>query len=382
VNRPGDATPRVAVLTPPGRGAVATIRIEAPPGLLDATEPPLFRAVAGIPVADMPVGRVVFGHWGREPAEEVVLCRTASEVMELHCHGGDAAVNRIVDDLQVAAGRLVDWVESFKGEQGEFAGELAEALSRSTTLRTAAVLLEQNQVLPATLAMLGDGRWTEAGRQDAVERLRELQRWTRFGRHLAEPWQVVFAGRPNVGKSSLVNALVGYGRSIVFDQPGTTRDVVTTEAALDGWPVRFSDTAGLREEATSVEAAGIERAVRQLADADCRVIVLDSSRPATDEDRRLFADWPEAVIAANQCDRPDAWGDELPGNAVRISAITGEGVSELAASIVTRLVPEVPEPGVAVPFTERQASLLAAAAAAIEAEDETAFRAATSAIAD
>ena len=70
----------------------------------------------------------------------------------------------------------------------------------------------------------------------------------------------MLAGRPNVGKSSLTNALLGYTRSIVFDQPGTTRDVVTATTAIDGWPIEFSDTAGLREGSEPLEAAGIERA--------------------------------------------------------------------------------------------------------------------------
>ena len=90
-------------------------------------------------------------------------------------------------------------------------------------------------------------RGRAADLQAAAARIREWLAWEDFGLHLTRPWNVVLAGRPNVGKSSLINALLGYTRSIVFDQPGTTRDVVTAATAIDGWPIELSDTAGLRE---------------------------------------------------------------------------------------------------------------------------------------
>ena len=90
---------------------------------------------------------------------------------------------------------------------------------------------------------------------------------------------MVIAGPPNVGKSSLINALLGFQRAIVFDLPGTTRDVVTAVTALDGWPVELSDTAGLRSSDDPLELAGIEQAHRQAAAADCLLLVFDASQP-------------------------------------------------------------------------------------------------------
>ena len=80
------------------------------------------------------------------------------------------------------------------------------------------------------------------------------------GRHLLTPFDVVLAGPANVGKSSLINALVGYNRAIVYDAPGTTRDVITAETAIDGWPVTLSDTAGLRDSDDPLEMAGVQTA--------------------------------------------------------------------------------------------------------------------------
>src|SRR5690606_27241148 len=102
----------------------------------------------------------------------------------------------------------------------------------------------------------------------ASAEIADLLQTGQTARHLLTPWQVVLCGRPNVGKSSLINALVGYERTVVFDQPGTTRDVVSVETAIHGWPVIFSDTAGLRETESELEAAGIARARARLKQAD------------------------------------------------------------------------------------------------------------------
>ena len=97
-----------------------------------------------------------------------------------------------------------------------------------------------------------------------------------IGRHLTRPWQVVLTGPPNTGKSSLLNAILGYSRAIVDPTAGTTRDVVTAVTALDGWPVEISDTAGIRATNAAVEQAGIRLAEQRIADADLVVLVLDA----------------------------------------------------------------------------------------------------------
>jgi tRNA modification GTPase len=174
-----------------------------------------------------------------------------------------------------------------------------------------------------------------------------MARFAPLGRHLTTPWRVVIAGAPNVGKSSLLNALAGYQRSIVAPTPGTTRDLVTVRLAIDGWPVEFVDTAGMRDAAESVEGQGIEQARATAATADLCLWVLDASCSPV---------WPEETTSSvrrvvNKVDLPPAWNLEDAGTAPRVSAATGAGVAELCDRLSRWLVAERPYAGAALPFT-------------------------------
>lgn len=370
-------TPLVALLTPRGRGAVASIRLVGDCRLID--ERGMFRAVNGKPVAAQPVDRIVFGHWGHDPVEDVVVCRRTAHDLEIHCHGGDAAAQRILDELNGAGCEVHSALDLATAVHGVFAAECTRALSRAPTLRTANLLLEQaSGLLEAVFTGLRGAAWDD--RPDIQRRLDDLLSWSRFGLHLSQSWSVVVTGRPNVGKSSLINALLGYRRAIVFDEPGTTRDVLTAETAFQGWPVQLADTAGLRDAVEELESAGIAKARQQLAAADCRLVLIDVSLPPTADDRLLLAEWPEELVVAHKADLPDAWGPALAAGAVRVSSLTGAGLAALADAIVERIVPELPPPGTAVPFTARQAALLERARLAVQAGDQPAFRAAIEAL--
>lgn len=341
---------KVCVLTPPGRGAVAVVRLEGDLGILDVPSP-LFRAANGKRVDEQQSGQVSFGHWGGDEAEEVVFTRLSEDVAEVHCHGGRAAVQRLLDDLQSRGAVVESPEEQIARTLPRLERECLSALLRTTTRRTAAIVAEQQAgLLRRALTEICH----EASIVEQQRRLEEILRWSRFGRHLTVPWSVVLCGRPNVGKSSLINALMGYARSIVFDQPGTTRDIVTAETALDGWPVELSDTAGLRSAADEIEREGIERARRQLATADVIMLVLDRSLPPEPEDHELLRELAgRAIIVANKSDLPDAWREALPAEAVAVSSQTGDGLDCLIRVLTRQLVPESPEPGTAVPVTER-----------------------------
>jgi tRNA modification GTPase len=171
-------------------------------------------------------------------------------------------------------------------------------------------------------------------------------------------WSVVIAGRPNVGKSRLFNALVGFARAIVDPAAGTTRDVVSHRAVFGGWPVELADTAGVRESLDPVESIGIERSRREQERADLVVLVLDRSAPLQPIDHDLIASHPTAILAANKSDLPPAWhADELGVQStpiVTVSAQNGDGLADLIDAIGRKLVPEPPANGVAVPFRRGQ----------------------------
>lgn len=369
------STPRpvAALLTARGRGAVSTIGFRGDVARIDEAD--LFRAENGKSVAGQPAGRVAFGRWGHEPEEEVVVCRVAADTVEIHCHGGEAAAERILSRLKTIGAERIDWREFTGRVEGAFERDIAEALSAATTARTAAIIVRQSQG-PLREALRCLAASDPAREQEEVlGRLEALLKWANFGSHLTRPWRVVLYGRPNAGKSSLINALVGFERAIVFDQPGTTRDVVTVETAFDGWPVRLSDTAGLRADAGALEAAGIERAKAELAEADLRVLVEDRSRPAApgDDLREETAGAGPHLIVLSKCDLPDARRERSSPNGIAASARTGEGVRELMARITRELVPEVPVDDEAVPISKRQIDVLRSARSLITDGDYDGF---------
>jgi tRNA modification GTPase len=240
-------------------------------------------------------------------------------------------------------------------------------LARAPTLRTAGILLDQlNGAFDAAVRRI-------LASPDLAG-LRELARYANVGRHLVTPWKVVIAGPPNVGKSSLVNALAGYQRTVVSDVAGTTRDAVSVQLAFDGWPVELTDTAGLRN-AEGLEAEGIDRARRVLSEADVVVWVMDASaRNPVEPDAETVAavKLPLAigwVRVMNKSDRSIGWPPNTPVGAVHLSAATGENIPQLIDWIVFRLVPNSPPPGAAVPYAPELADRVEAALAATEPQE-------------
>jgi tRNA modification GTPase len=304
-----------------------------------------FTSASAKPLPDIPAQhRVYFGSFGDgSHADEVVVAvkqLEPEEVVEVDCHGGR---------------RVVAWVAELLGEFDRRKPARRDGwtiLPYALTLRTASILLDQchgafDRVVDDILL----------SPESAGDKLAALARYAGVGRHLTEPWRVVIAGEPNVGKSSLVNAVAGFQRSVVSATPGTTRDVVSTVTAIDGWPVELLDTAGLRVAADELEAEGVTRATAVQADADLVVWVLDGSRPLIRP--------PEAdFVVVNKTDMPPAWDWSLVPTAVRVSATTGEGISNLLTRIAARLVPESPPAGAAVPFSPALADRIVAARSA------------------
>jgi tRNA modification GTPase len=354
----------VIQLTPPGRGAIATLRVEGP-GAADAVQV-YFRTHSGRPLAAHPVDRLVVGHFADDCGEEVVVRRCAGSAVELHCHGGYATV-AMIEEALVAAGcqRMTwrDWTAATHPDDPIAAAALT-ALADARTERTAAILLDQyHGALRSALDEIR--RSIDRGADDAVGRqVNVLLGRADLGQHLVRPWSVVLAGRVNVGKSSLINALTGYGRSIVHHAAGTTRDAVTAATAIDGWPVELCDTAGLRTGGDAVERAGVQRAEERLARADLAILVFDQNVAWSAEDQSLLDRWPAALLVHNKCDLPATSAGRPAG--LWTSALRGDGIEELLQAIARRLVPDPPPPGAAVPFTPQQVEMVYRLAETIE----------------
>ena len=281
-------------------------------------------------------------------------------MLEIHCHGGNAAVQRVLNDLSAADYDILDWRLQIALTDDILSMECLDVVSQTTTSKTAEIALEQsNGLLEAAFSTLKT--FDPDSLLSIHHELDGLLVWANFGLHLSTPWSVTLTGRPNVGKSSLINALLGYQRSIVFNEPGTTRDVVTGETALEGWPIILADTAGIRRGAGELESAGITLARERLQAADLCLVLIDLSQTPTVDDDEFLNQWPDAIVVAHKCDLPDQWREHLPNHAIKVSSLSGEGLNELQKQIVSRLIPAVPPPGTPIPITARQVDILTAA---------------------
>jgi tRNA modification GTPase len=353
---------RVRVLTPAGRGAIAVVEVVGE----DAATLVDHWFEGSQPIVSAPIDAIRFGRWrrpeGDAPGEELVVVRTADDRVEIHCHGGVAASAAIVACIGPSAlaagspGPSHCQTERYPrlAPTAHIGDELRLALANSPTERVAGILLDQlsgslGAALRSLVQLANEGETNRA-----IEFIDDLLSRERLGVHLTRPWRVVIAGAPNVGKSSLINALVGYDRAIVFDQPGTTRDVVTASTAIGGWPVTLADTAGVRATDDTLEAAGVELALATLRDADIVVMAREaatfhSSESVTLRESLLEELSSEAVIVevATKADLAPSDG-ALPPGVVLTDAPHGVGVPELLTAIERAMAVTEPEHGVAV----------------------------------
>ena len=362
------------VLTPPGRGAVATVLVTGQ-GAIELVGPLVFDR-AGRPMALSTDGRIRLGHWAHPDGEEVVVAALDRGRVEIHCHGGLAASRAVIERLVAAGCRSVDWQAQGAIDQPDPIRRSAlSALAQARTERAAVTLLDQyagalHRALADIRSLVASADWPGARR----EVCQLLGRWP-IGSHLTEPWRVVLAGPPNVGKSSLVNALVGYERAIVYNAPGTTRDAVTAMTALAGWPVELCDTAGLGESREPIEQAGMRLAAEAADAADALLLVFSSQEAWQTAWQTLVERWPAAIVVYNKRDLGRPPQDARPPG-IATSAITREGLDRLEQAIVGRLVPDEPAAAAAVPFDRQQQALLEQLLAAIDARSAAAARAA------
>jgi tRNA modification GTPase len=376
----------VVELTPPGRAAVAVILVAGPAAAQAIGR--CFAPLSGQSAEHLTIGRIVVGRWGGAGGEELIACRRGDEQFEIHSHGGSAAAQLVIDRLVNEGCAPIAWKEWARTNSPAPIHAAARiALADAVTERTAAILLDQlngalASAIRTAIADVAKSNWS--GAADSID---TSLRWRELGLHLTKPWRVVVCGPPNVGKSSLINALAGYERAIVSPTPGTTRDIVTVTTAIDGWPIQLADTAGFRTTRDELESAGIALAAATVAEADLAVVMQDATSANENSLKRNSSDTstmtempPKQLHVINKIDLLSK--DERaqltahlnnPRTSSRprvlASAITGKGIPELAAAISRELLPECPPGGAAVPFTTEHIANLVAAREAIENRD-------------
>ncbi|HJS91075.1 MAG TPA: tRNA uridine-5-carboxymethylaminomethyl(34) synthesis GTPase MnmE [Steroidobacteraceae bacterium] len=363
----------VAAATPPGRGGIGIVRASGP----------RVPEIAAVLLGELPLPRRAgfarFLDAGQEPIDAGLALffpaphsYTGEHVLELHGHGGplvlEALIARVAElgarralpgeftqraflnnKLDLAqAEAIADLIDAGSREaaraamrslQGEFSAMvrgLTEAVIDLRTYVEAAIDFPEEEI-----DFLAD-RELEERFQAVQDHFEGVLRCAQQGRLLREGMTVVIAGRPNAGKSSLLNRLAGYDAAIVTPVPGTTRDIVRERIDIDGMPLHVLDTAGLREQADLVEAEGIRRARVEMRRADRVLFVIDAQDDPTaaaylEEKSRLPPDVPVTLVL-NKCDlaRGIPVADTVSGPPrVALSALTGEGIDMLRAHLKT-----------------------------------------------
>ncbi|RMG91968.1 MAG: tRNA uridine-5-carboxymethylaminomethyl(34) synthesis GTPase MnmE [Candidatus Dadabacteria bacterium] len=410
-----------AVATPPGTGGIAIVRVSGPGSSQVAravlrrrtgAEPlPLSPRAVRVGSAVGPDGRVldeVLALWMPGPASY-----TREDVLEIHCHGGPAAAQGVLGAALAAGARLarpgeftlraflngrIDLVqaeavldviqartqEALRAHEALLAGALSEEVgSWQHRLGRLLARVEAHLDFPEE-EDVGSEDW-EAIRDELGELAREMGRKLEtfgWGRTIREGYTVALVGVPNVGKSSLLNRLVGEERAIVTELPGTTRDLIDGWTQAAGVPVRILDTAGLRAARDPVEAEGVRRAERARDEADAVILVCEAGRellPGEEEEARRLAQRGTGVVVVNKADLGPGPLERLRAlglDPVPVSARTGQGLPALLDRIAALARGGASGPGGEAPLTrERHRAKVEDALAAVRRAGEILGRA-------
>ena len=343
----------------------------------------VFRAANGRPFPEQPSHKMVFGEM--LDAESRIIDRglavrfpgphsyTGEDSAEFHCHGSPVVLRELLDALFAAGARQAKAGEFTQRAflngrldltQAEAVIDLIDAETAAAARNAAAQLdgglrrvLEpiQDSLLDITSRFYAVVDYPDEDIEDvkpeqvaealssAEKQLSSLLATCQRGKVLKSGVRTAIVGRPNAGKSSLLNALAGYERAIVTDIPGTTRDTVEESVLCGGVLLRLIDTAGIRNTEDVVEQKGVERSRKALESADLVLAVVDGSVPLTDEDLevlRLAAENPRWIAVFSKCDLWDTkahsvgiMGSPAPAASVTLSSVTGEGLGDLENAV-------------------------------------------------
>lgn len=366
-----------AVATPIGEGGISIIRVSGSEALNIVNS--VFSSKSGKSILDMKSYTMKYGYIkdAGEIIDEVIISFmkgpksfTSEDVVEINCHGGVVSTNKVLDVVIRSGARLAEPGEftkraflngridlsqaeavidiiraktdlSMKSALAQSQGSLSREINklREYLLNVLALIeyvvdfTEDDEEPDETIPLR-----VKEGIEKAIADMNKLIANAEEGKILREGLNLVIIGKPNVGKSSLLNALLKEKRAIVTDIPGTTRDVIEEYINLDGIPIKVVDTAGIRETDDLVEKIGVERSKEKIDQADLIILMLDISRRLDDEDNEIIKHIRNRkyVVLLNKIDLQSKIGkDELVEleNIIDISAKTGFGLNELKNKI-------------------------------------------------
>lgn len=401
-----------AIATGAVLSAIGIVRVSGPDAM--AVIDRVFCPLSGAPMSRRPDRKLVLGRLTGPDGALLDVCMatvsrgpnsyTGEDTAELQCHGSPTVLRQALESLFAAGARqarageftrrafvngrmdltqaeaVVDLIDA---QTPRAAANAAAQLDGAVTRRTDAIYDQLTAICSHYHAVLDYPdediepfalSGYRAVMTGAADRLERLLATFRRGSVMKDGVRCAILGRPNVGKSSLLNALLGYDRAIVTDIPGTTRDTIEEKAVLGGVLLRLSDTAGLRNTDDPVEKLGVRRSQDAAAAAALVLAVLDGSQPLTAEDETVLAAAqaaPRAIILQNKADLPLCWARE---GAIALSAKTGDGLPALEKAVAALFPPDEATPVGEMLTNPRQADAVSRALdyvrAAVEAMDE------------
>ena len=369
-----------AIATPIGEGGISIIRISGNNALDIASN--IFRPKNNQDIKNMKTYTMRYGNIlnreNNEIVDDVILSYmkgpysyTGENVVEVNCHGGVVATNRVLNEIVKSGARLAEPGEFTKRAflNGKLDLSQAEAvidiIRAKTELSMKSAIMQSKGSLSKEIGelrkyllnvlalieyavdfteddedIIDDNLLSQIkdGINKTIERIKKLLKNADEGKIIRDGLNMVIVGKPNVGKSSLLNALLREKRAIVTDIPGTTRDIIEEYINIDGIPVRIIDTAGIRDTEDTVEKIGVERSKEKIEEADLVVLMMDSSREVDDEDKLIIDAVKDKkyITLLNKIDLNRKISDDIIGNLrniIEISAKNEIGIDNLKDKI-------------------------------------------------